>query len=223
MAKIKDGNPGREDGAYYRIFGDKELGALISRIHATSIRAGTELEKMISQRVELIDDLDKFLKKDEMPDGVWIAPKREIKRCEQIKFAEAEPDFLVFKRKDGHQHCHVIELKDGDAFDTKKATGEWTSMRNFISHIADKIPYRVNAHFCCFNQADKDVIVTGFKGRITLQEAMTGEEFCELLEINYEEIINARKKDQQDNMEFFLTGIIEIQEKQIRKILANRS
>ena len=47
MARLSERRPGREDGGFTRTFGDAGLGALLSRTHATSISAGTELEKKI--------------------------------------------------------------------------------------------------------------------------------------------------------------------------------
>lgn len=44
---IEKSNQGRKDGVYSRLLGDSNLGALISRIHATSINAGAFLENCI--------------------------------------------------------------------------------------------------------------------------------------------------------------------------------
>lgn len=219
MAKIRDGKEGRQDGAYYRIFGDKKLGALISRIHATSIRAGTELENIIGDRVNLINDLDEFLDRDKMSEGAFVAPKKEIKRSTRINFDGSEPDFLIFKRTGVKKHCYVVELKDGDAFDTKKAAGEMNSMRAFLSNNAPQIPYTVSIHFCCFNQSSKEAIVNGFKRKISSKEAMTGTEFCDLMGLDYNEIVRTRKAHQKDNLDYFLTSIIALHDKRIRKLL----
>ena len=63
------------------MFDDADLGALISRIHATSIRAGSELERIIEREAEAnqtrIPDLDRFLSNG--VDGVFIADKRTIR------------------------------------------------------------------------------------------------------------------------------------------------
>ena len=66
MVRITDSNQGRRDGAYTRLFDNPNIGAMISQIHSTSIRAGTELEKVIERRAKangkLINDLDAFLR-----------------------------------------------------------------------------------------------------------------------------------------------------------------
>ena len=81
MSRIASSNPGRRDGGYARIFDDADIGALISRVHGISIRAGTKLEHIIQQEAMLhdkaIDNLDTFL--DNGVDGVFIASKQTLK------------------------------------------------------------------------------------------------------------------------------------------------
>ena len=217
MAKIEDSEVREVSGAYQRLFGIPALGALISRVHSTVISSGTELERIIIGRVEQIEDLDEFLAREIMPDGVLIAPKKQIKKCKSLDFPNAEPDFLIFKRRQGRQDCFVVELKDGHVFDTKKASAERRAIHSFIERNASRLQYRVSAHFCCFNQDSRDVIVAGFKHKITRQEAMTGREFCTLLEIDYNEIIDARKLEQPQNVRYFLRELVKID--QVRTLL----
>ena len=51
---IEKSKEGRKDGAYSRLLGNSGLGALISRIHATSISAGSFLENYIIQVAPLL-------------------------------------------------------------------------------------------------------------------------------------------------------------------------
>lgn len=102
----------------------------MSRVQSTVISAGTELERIILSKVEKIDDLDEFLEQEIMEDGVLIASKRQIKKCHSLTFPNAEPDFLIFKRRSDRQACHVVELKDGHAFDTKKSSAEHWSIHS---------------------------------------------------------------------------------------------
>ena len=217
MARFKEAKGRKKGSGYARLFGNDELGALISRVHATVIKSGTELEQVIKDRVQLIANLDEFLKQEIMKDGVQVADKREVKRCVTLDFAGAEPDFLVFKRRSNTQACHVVELKDGDAFDTKKSAAEYQSMHTFLSQNARHMRYTVQAHFCCFNQDNKHAIFNGFKRRISLKEAMTGQEFCDLLELDYDEIVQARKEYGPENMREFLSELAKIEP--VRKIL----
>ena len=186
MARLRDANPKNTSGSYGRLFGDEALGELASKVQSAVISSGSELEAMIAASVQNLPDLDAFLEQEIMPEGVLLARKRQIKQSNTLDFAGSEPDFMVFKRRGGVQACHIVELKDGHVFDTKKASAERQAMHGFIERNAQYIQYRFRAHFCAFNQDDRQAIWDGFKRRIALDEAMTGREFCELLEINYE-------------------------------------
>ena len=137
--------------------------------------------------------------------------KAQIKRSTTLDFAGSEPDFMVFKRRGGVQTCHIVELKDGHVFDTKKASAERQAMHGFIERNAQHIQYRFQAHFCAFNQDDRQAIWNGFKRRIGRDEAMAGREFCDLLEIDYEPIVEARRVDCADNVEFLLSELLKIE------------
>ena len=208
MALIRNRQGGRTDGGYTRVFGDPQLGSLISRVHGTSIAAGNELEKLIIERSNIIEDVDGFLQQDIYPEGAFVATKAAIKKCKTIDAVSAEPDFVVFWRRGKQQNCYVIELKDGDAFDTKKAAGERESMHRFVNVIAPVVRFTITVHFCCFNQDDRQAVIDGFKRKITLEEAMTGREFCTLLNIDYDEIVNFRHKHQIVNLRDFISDIL---------------
>jgi len=188
MARISERRPGREDGGFTRTFGDAGLGALLSMTHATSISAGTELEKQIQSlhaNLMTAEQLGQFLK-NALPNGKYVMAKDLIrKHLKPIINSSHEPDFIVIV-VDGEK-VFVVEVKDGDAFDTKKAAGEVASVRAFAASLHSfllgiNLAYSVEAKICCFNQEDKDRIVAGLKGRITRREAMTGREFYRLTE-----------------------------------------
>jgi hypothetical protein len=202
---------GRTDGGYTRLFGDPQLGSLISRVQSAVISAGNELEKLIIERANVIENVDEFLRQDIYPEGVFVATKAAIKKCETIDAVSAEPDFVVFERRGSRQHCYIIELKDGDAFDTKKAAGERESMHRFVNVIAPVVRFTITVHFCCFNRDDRRAIFDGFKRKITLEEAMTGREFCTLLNIDYDEIVNFRQEHQIVNLRDFISDILHME------------
>ena len=216
-ARLEDSNPKETSGGYYRLFGVQQLGLLMSKVQGTVISSGSELERMIIARVHAIPDLDDFLEAEIMPEGVFIAPKKQVNKSKKLRVPKGELDFLIFKRRDGQQRCYVVELKDGHLFDTKKASAERTAIHSFVERNAPMLQYVVQCHFVDFNQDDKDVIVHGFKNKITKDEAMTGREFCKLLEIDYDEIVGARRPDQEANVQFFLTELVKIDS--IRKAL----
>ena len=59
MSKISNAL-GRKDGnsGYTRVVGNAELGQLLSRVQATVISNGNELERLITQRCNLIENID---------------------------------------------------------------------------------------------------------------------------------------------------------------------
>ena len=211
MARLRDAKPKNTSGSYERLFDNAALGELASKVQSAVTSSGLELEVMIAARVPNIRDLDAFLERETMPDGVLLARKRQIKQSRTLDFAGPEPDFMVFKRRGGVQACHIIELKDGHVFDTKKASAERQAMHEFVKSNAQYIQYRFQTHFCAFNQEDRQAIWDGFKRRIAFDEAMTGREFCELLEIDYDAIVEARQADGPDNVEFFLAELVKIE------------
>lgn len=144
MARFRDAKGRDRDSGYARTFGNQKLGLLFSRVHATLISSGTELEKIVTEQVKSVGDLDGFLEKEIMYEGVFLATKKAIKQSEKLQFHGSEPDFLVFKRRDRRQHCYVIEMKDGDAFDTKKASAEHRSAHSFVSQNAAHLHFTVS-------------------------------------------------------------------------------
>ena len=223
MAKLRDSKLRETTGAYERLFGIPALGLLISRVQSTVISSGNELEGIILEKAHNpIEDLDVFLNDEIMKNGIFLAPKKEIKKCQTLHFPEGDPDFLVFKRKNSESRCYVVEVKDGFSFDTKKASAELSNMRSFVEQNRQNLNCNeISFHFVGFNKDDRESIVKGFKNKITLEEAMTGREFCNLIKLDYDAITKARKGDQPDNVDYFLkelTQIAPVREK-LRKIL----
>lgn len=196
---------------YTRLFGISELGNLISKIQATSISAGTELEKLIWERVNQIKNLDKFLietlHKQDGEDKVWVAIKKQIKQSETIN-SKYEPDFIAFDLKS--RMCYVIEVKDGDQFDTKKASGEHNTLHNFTNDISSDLAFSTRIFMCCFNARTIDEIYHGLKGKFAKDELMTGKDLCLLLGIDYDEIVKVRTSDQQGNLVYFISSLLKI-------------
>ncbi|MCY3660036.1 MAG: hypothetical protein OXG36_13590 [Caldilineaceae bacterium] len=212
MSRIDQAKPGRRDGGYARIFADPDIGALISRVHATSIRAGTELEHIIQREAEAngtaITDLDKFLQYS--GEGVFIADKKKIKKSKRINFPAAEPDYLIFQRTHTTPHCYVLELKDGDTFDTKKASGEISTLTSFSVNVGSTLAYATSIRVCSFNQEDKQAIVEGFKGAVTIDQVWTGREFCALMGFEFDTIVSERLADAQINQTFLAQQLLNI-------------
>ncbi len=129
MAKIENAKGREEGGGYERVFeGNKQLGHLMSRVHAASISSGIKLVSILKNQLKFIDDLDEFLTWDMreegalMPEEIFIADRKMMQKCQTLDFAGLYPDFIIFKRIGGKQECHLVEMKDGDAFGTQKAS-----------------------------------------------------------------------------------------------------
>lgn len=225
MARISETNKGRKDGGFTRLFEDPELGSLISQVHATLIRAGTELEDLIAKHARCMSEAEAlaFLNNNLIPD-TYLITKKTLKKIIKPRLKPSllipssaseyekklgEPDFIVVVVV-GKQ-CHVIELKDGDAFDTKKSEGEVAKLEKFSTALQDlKADYSVDWKVCFFHACDKSEIVSGFKGRISNDNAITGKEFCDMLRISYETIETQRRTDAPENIKFFFKSLLEI-------------
>ncbi len=222
MVRIDAGKPGRRDGGYARMFDDPDVGALISRTHATSIRAGSELEHIIEREARanktLIPDLDSFLTNG--VDGVFIAAKKAVKKSQRVNFPDSEPDYLIFVQEGTKRLCYVVELKDGDQFDTKKSSGEVASLTNFSTQVGSTLPYETVIRVCSFNQNDKESIVQGFKKAVNQSLVWTGREFCELMRFDYDAIVEERLADSEANRRFFVEQLLKIPS--IAKILSDQ-
>lgn len=216
-AKIKE-----TSGGYERLFGIPKLADLISRVQSTVISSGNELEKCISSQVAKIDNLDVFLQQQSMGEGVYLATKKQVKECESFSEAKNhEPDLLIFKKKDNYQSCYVIELKDGHIFDTKKSEAEASRLDTFIEKVGHRIPYTIKGYICCFNQINKEIIRKGLKDKFPLEKIMTGQELCDLLNINYNNIVKTREQNQSRNVTYFLLELIKVQnvKEELEKLL----
>jgi len=207
MAKIRESNPKNRSGSYDRLFGHEQLGELMSKVHSASIRAGKELEALIKERIAPVDDLDEFLQIGAIPEGIFLVTKSVIQKS-TLHINGSEPDFIIFKQ----QHCYIIELKDGHVFDTKKVDGERASLYGFKNRNTEKLGGNISIYFCSFNQEDHDIIWDGFKRKIEFKEVMTGREFCELLEIDYDEIVEIRSHDTEDNIHYLVQELLRIPE-----------
>lgn len=181
----------------------------MSQSHATTIAAGNELEKMVWERVpHKIDNLTEFVESQQSVrerNKVFVANKKQVKACELFD-SELEPDLIAFK----HLTCYIIEVKDGDTLDTKKAQGEQDTMTRFSHEVANNAPYMFKTIMCCFNADSREQIHTGLKRRFALDQCMTGAELCQLIGIDYDEIVRIRRNDCQSNLDYFVRGLIDI-------------
>jgi hypothetical protein len=105
----------------------------------------------------------------------------------------------------------------GDTFDTKKSSGELASMKAFAKWISRETGYQTSFYFCSFNQTSKSAIVHGAKRRFDITNAMTGQELCNLLNIDYDALRTKRQKEQPENLRYFISELLRIEE--VRQII----
>ena len=199
--------------AYMRCFGDPELSVLLSRVQSLIIRNGFELERLIADIMKdsLIGDLDDFLSYQIMDPGVRMATKKTVKAAKTVAGNQIEPDFMVFERTGPTQRCYIIELKDGHEFDTKSSAKEQANLEQFLAMNAAPLQfYHTYGKICGFNARTREEIQVGFKGRIDIEEAMTGLEFCQLIGVDYQRIVDIRANDRQANFAQFLDELMNI-------------
>ncbi len=224
MVLLENSNPEESTGSYVRIFGSQALGLLITKIHSTSIRAGTELEKIIHDKIKNVGSLDEFLRTDIMPEGSFLATKRQIKKYSEFDSKGIEPDFLIFRRKDNEQRCYVIEIKDGHVFDTKKASKEREILFDFTSRNGSNFPFVFQSYLCGFNADSKKDIYEGMKRKINMNSILTGREFCKMFELDYDKIREVRSTEVrvQKNIDYFIKELLNIREvkDKIRKLMS---
>lgn len=203
MALISNARGRRENetpSGYERIFGNKELGMLLSKVHSTVISSGNELERFLASRLKITE-------------GISI---HNINKNERV-FKDAKTDSSGKKhtldvdcviKKDGK--IMLIEIKDGDVFDTKKVAGEIESLIMAKNYLIEKKKINekdISIHFCSFNARNHEQVKRGAKSLLPEGSAMTGKELCELLDLNFEEIVEERKEHQKENLNYFTSEL----------------
>ncbi len=121
-----------------------------------------------------------------------------------------EPDLMIFYLdKNGRGVCYIIELKVGAAFDTKKADGEKETLEICRSVLGPKLPFITNFYLCAFHAKDRKEIVNGLKGRFNDDEVITGQELCDILSIDYNEVVEEESQFQRDNIIYFTRAVLQ--------------
>lgn len=211
MVLLADYLPGSIETNYAKLFGDLDIGMLISAIQGTIIALGDSLEKIIPEIAITIDDdmVDAFMKKT-LPPGIYVIPKSVMRKSKYFMFDE-QPDLLLVNVD--KNTCKVMEIKLGKNFDTKKVDGELASLKSYAETLERGTTYRISIGFCAWYAKDKKAIVKGFKGKITEKEAFTGKDFCEMAHINFEDVEKAIISHEEENRKVFFKRVFEIYKK----------
>lgn len=211
MALISNTNPGRTDGGYTRVLGHKQLGSLISRVQATTIAAGKELERLLPEHATTFKPEDiTALIHGTLPVDNYLVTRQSIRtHFKPLIGSDKEPDFLVISVAE--RAIYVVEVKDGDCFDTKKARGEVRALNEFSQRLKQWMcreiaiaDYVVDMRMCFFNAPDRDQVAFGMKGFLPRSKAWTGQDLCRVLDISFDAIASKRTHDAEENLDYFL-------------------
>jgi hypothetical protein len=212
MVKLSHSKPKAGGQAHTRIIGNEQLGLLLSKIQSAVIRSGNELEKVIRDDLppECLTTLEELSNPTRNPQTlppiqVVFKPFRPDPDGSNKKI---QADFLIVDNT--NRLFTLIEVKEGHEFDTKKSSAELETLKLITSWLAQEFPYRANFYICGFNQSDKETIVRGLKNRFTKEQVLTGQEFCEKIGLDYQQIRFKRTIDQAENRKYFLRKLLEI-------------
>ena len=225
MVKLSE-SKGTSGESAVRIFGNERMGVLFSKFQSVVIRSGIELETTIKEmipeeRLTTLKALNEITTKDTPPTiQIVFKPSRPDPKNSTRSI---QADFIIVDNS--QRRLTLVEVKEGHVFDTKKADGELASLENITNWLAQEYPFKTHYYICCFNQESKSEIVAGTKKRFSVDHVLTGREFCDKIEINYDELRQKRNADQADNRQYFLTKLLAIPEirEEVFQILATTS
>jgi len=203
MALISNAKGRGENGTpsgYERLFGNRQLGLLMSKVQSAVISTGNELEKTIA---------------DEITDTKGISIQKINKENRVFKGIKDGHDIIIDCVVEKEGKIKLIEIKDGDTFDTKKVAGEVASLITAKAHLIKSHNLKeeqVSIHYCSFNATSHEQIEKGAKGLLPKDSAMTGREFCKMIGLDFDKIVEGRKSDQKENLDYFIGELKKIPE-----------
>lgn len=211
MVKLAD-SKGSTGESYTRIFGNESMGMLFSKVQASVIRSGFELEEDIyaaipPEMATTLDALNDVSQEISTKPPIQLVYKPTKPDPEDIK-KSVQADFLIVDNV--ARRFSLVEVKEGHVFDTKKADGELASLKNITAWLAQEFAYRTHYYLCCFNQENSEEIVLGTKKRFTIDHVLTGRAFCEKINLDYDNLREKRKINQQENRLYFLNALLTI-------------
>jgi hypothetical protein len=203
MALISDARGRGEDetpSGYERLFGNRQLGMLMSKIQSAVISTGNELEEILASHIK-------------NPKGISIQKINKENRV--FKGIKDGHDIIIDCVVEKDRKFMLIEIKDGDTFDTKKVAGEVESLLLAKKHLIKTHKLKeqdVSVYYCSFNATSHEQIEIGAKSLLPKNSAMTGKEFCKLVGLDFDKIVQERKKQQPENLNYFIEELKKIPE-----------
>lgn len=185
---------------YERLFGNRQMGMLMSKVQSAVISTGNELEGMLASQIK---------------DTKGISMQKINKENRVFKGIKDGHDIIIDCVVEKEGKFMLIEIKDGDTFDTKKVAGEVESLLTAKEHLIKTHKLKeqdVLMFYCSFNATSHEQIEKGAKHLLKECKTMTGQEFCKLVGLDFNKIIQERKKDQQENLNYFISELKKIPE-----------
>jgi hypothetical protein len=109
---------------------------------------------------------------------------------------------------------HIGEIKSGMNLDTKKSEKEIEGLSEFRELCSNYLP-NINIFIALTLFTCTDLSHSSIKTNRTDFEKYTGDQFCELVGISYDTIVEKRKKDQEKNVKYFFDEVDRIKNKLI--------
>jgi hypothetical protein len=212
---------------------DEAISPLVTSIHATKIRHGTDLEHLISEHSsvakfersfrkgskklkKLSTDFEDFA--SQMNSFTDTATRRlcklSIKGVEEIKNTEVDFVYVDFSANE----IHLCELKSGENFDTKKAKGETEQLGKTKSFLESRFPdFIVIPKIVLWYTTD--LSTSSFKCIEGRKLLTTGPEFAKMISCSHTKVNEILEKNVSVNTNFVLEHIAKIYPLELKNIL----
>ena len=95
-------------------------------------------------------------------------------------------------------------------FDTQKAPKMKETLQTIADYITSLTGLATRYYVCAFYATTIDSIYHGLKRAFAQENIITGRQFCQMLEIEYEIVLDKAVADQADNLHYFLHKAAEI-------------
>ena len=189
MSKILiEHRAGNLNSSYGIVFGNSEVGNIISKTQSAMIALGYELERYISDNCPI--------------DGIEFKKRIDIEGQKR----RIEPDFFY----DDGSTIHVGEIKLGSMFDTKKSDGEVKNLYKLKQQF-ENAGREVELYFCSYMATNEMGVINGLKGRATSDiNLLYGRVFFDWFNIDYDAFTDYLKTQQKANRLYFKKAISDI-------------
>ena len=195
VVSTRKGRVDIENSGYFRLFAETpgdptalKLAEIFSKVQAAVICNGNLLDEHIIPN-------PKFNPHNAIKGGDGALPGHYYK----VKVGNTVIDYLMVTDTD----VHIFEIKDGDNFDTKKSKGELDTLTKMQGHFQGiHCEKGVHYHMVFWNTTDKNTV--SFKAKVEQGVILTGREFCQLIQVDFDRMNEERRGVAAQNKEWVL-------------------